>query len=950
VPFELSGDVEVTRDAREIVRLLDHVRQPFFAARRERVALVDLADEYLTEVAQIYAIDKRALRRLDERDEARVPDAAEPDYLVRAPVTPLPDGSGTVVYGQRHANVDVWEAGVAVSTLPNPVRVVSSRSTYHHDIKIANGDVLREYADVHAEVDPAKHAAALGIKGQARRQVRVHSTRPLVYLYDLADPNAVGHVVHRRPVPQHGVVESEPEFAPPPVPDQVVPGAHYLVTEVLFAAPVAGEPVNWRAFVEPASGAVLYLQSGRADCTGQVYVQDPATQGSTVTPSSPVADLDPLRTTVTLNDLTAADPQGLSGTFVTVAARGTTAAPPTEPASSCDFSGTSFSVPSSNFAAVNCYYHLDELYRLMTTWGFNPISGLFPQTTFPVTAFYLDEAPVVNAHANGNAGFTALTNFTFGNEASGATVGIAVDWRIVMHEFNHHVLYDRVHSPNYGFAHNGGDAFAVIWFDPDSAAADKGLTFPWCSAIPRRHDRPVNGWAWGGLNDDRGYSSEQILSTSLMRAYKSAGGGAAEAATRRLASRHVVFLKIHADARLGPSPIVSSTDPRTYVTALQQADIANTSPDGVPGGTLGKVFRWAFEKQGLYQPPGAPTPVTTPGAPPDIDVYFDDARHGEYDYVADFWDNTEVWNRRSADGGSTHEEPILRTANYAYARISNRGTTTATGIVVRGYHARPSAGLTWPDDWSPMTTSQLTAPDLAPGASGVVGPFTWVPTEAGHECMLMEVSCPGDRSNVDILGSLPCAFGPTPHWRLIPFDNNLAQRNVAPVAAGGGIRGLVDSLHNRPFFVINPFDRNVRVKLEPDLPSFLVERGWKLRFTKGMGTLTLGPRADREVRFTLEPGRQFTAEEVRAAGADLRLHIRMRVDDSIVGGMSYELDPALKRPPHVVPTHRRGRLDRIAEELLEEAELRGRKVKDVNITHIVVDIELADESDPPDDD
>jgi hypothetical protein len=25
----------------------------------------------------------------------------------------------------------------------------------------------------------------------------------------------------------------------------------------------------------------------------------------------------------------------------------------------------------------------------MTTWGFNPITTLFPQTTFPVTAFYL---------------------------------------------------------------------------------------------------------------------------------------------------------------------------------------------------------------------------------------------------------------------------------------------------------------------------------------------------------------------------------------------------------------------------------------------------------------------------------------------------------------------------------------------------------------------------------
>ena len=35
-----------------------------------------------------------------------------------------------------------------------------------------------------------------------------------------------------------------------------------------------------------------------------------------------------------------------------------------------------------------------------------------------------------------------------------------------------------------------------------------------------------------------------------------------------------------------------------------------TSEDQV-GGTYWKVIRWAFEQQGLYQPPGAPTRVTS---------------------------------------------------------------------------------------------------------------------------------------------------------------------------------------------------------------------------------------------------------------------------------------------------------------------------------------------------
>lgn len=933
--FTLSRDVEITRDQTERVRSLDHPRQPYIAGdaaggRAGHVGLTATGDAYLAEVAPIYGISPEAIRDLDAPDAQ--PDLKRPESLHRVDVAPLPDGSGTVAYVQRLFNLDVWQAGIAATILANPLRVVGSRSSIHHGIKVRNQNALKKPVAPRAD----RVSAALGLE-RGQKRIRIHSSRLLIYQYDLKDSNAVGK----------GGKQQGPGVTGPPltlpvraVPASIIPGEHYIVWEVLFAAAVEGRgEINWRAFFEPLSGAVLYLQAASADCMGQVYVQDPPTAGSTATPSSTAATLDALRSTVTLQDLTSSDPQLLSGAYVTVSARGTTAAPPTQPASSCDFVGTSYSVPSTNFAAVNCYYHLSELYRLMTTWGFTPITTLFPQTTFPVTAFYMDEGTSVNAHANGNSGFTALTNYTFGSEASGSTVGIAVDWRIVMHEFNHHVLYDRVHSPNYGFAHNGGDAFAAVWFDPDSSAADRGLTFPWVSAIPRRNDRPVSSWAWGGTNDDTGYSSEEILTTCMMRAYTGIGGGAADVTTRLLASRHVCFLKIHADARLGPSPIVSSTDPRTYVTALQNADIANASPDGTPGGTLGKVFRWAFEMQGLYQAAGAPTPVTSIGQPPDVDVYIDDGRGGQYLYIGDFWDNTEVWNRRAADGGLTHEEPIVRTANFAYVRIRNRGTTTATGIVARGYHAQPSAGLTWPDDWSPMTTSELPAADLPPGGVTVVGPFTWVPTEVGHECMLMEVSCPGDRSNIDVTGALPCAFGPTPHWRLIPFDNNLAQRNVAPVAAGGGATGLSASLSGRRFFAKNPFERTIRVELREELPPFLTERGWKMRW-EGASRFTLGPRASREVRFSLDPGKDFTATEVRAAGPDLRIRVRSLVDGAIIGGMSYALDPSLKRPPIVhLPPKKRLRL----EDVIKDLDLRGlshREVESIEVTHIIVDIAL----------
>lgn len=140
-------------------------------------------------------------------------------------------------------------------------------------------------------------------------------------------------------------------------------------------------------------------------------------------------------------------------------------------------------------------------------------------------------------------------------------------------------------------------------------------------------------------------------------------------------------------------------------------------------------------------------------------------------------------------------------------------------------------------------------------------------------------------------------YGGRIHWRLIPLDNNLAQRNVAPVAAGGGAAGLLASFRDAYFYASNPFDRSVRVTLEAALPSLLTERGWGLRYTTGAASFTLSPRAVREVRFELTDGADFTGDEVRKAGQDLRIRVRMRVDGSIVGGMSYALDPSLTRPP-----------------------------------------------------
>lgn len=112
----------------------------------------------------------------------------------------------------------------------------------------------------------------------------------------------------------------------------------------------------------------------------------------------------------------------------------------------------------------------------------------------------------------------------------------------------------------------------------------------------------------------------------------------------------------------------------------------------VPGGAIGKVVRWAFEQQGLYQPIGAPPTVTTPGAPPAVDVYIDNDSAGQYDYVEDFWENTNIWNLLAPNPNTTpadHQTPVVGQVNFAYVKVGNRGTQAAHNVVVNIASHRP---------------------------------------------------------------------------------------------------------------------------------------------------------------------------------------------------------------------------------------------------------------------
>ena len=708
---------------------------------------------------------------------------------------------------------------------------------------------------------------------------KVTSTRTLIYRYD---PELR---IDREINEDHE--DAPPNLALPPVPRTIEPGCHYLVTEILFTLEMPRWGlIHWRAFFEVRTGAVLYLRAFVQGANGLCFSADPVrmTGDTTLTPCSPASDLDPLRSDVELLGLTAPSPfhpQSLTGEYIQISnTDAPNIAPPTEPVGN-DFA---YSAVTDDFAAVNAYYHLDILYRMVIEeFGF---ADYFGTTSFPVPVDHRGESGDSNAHHHGNDAGCATEKFRFGLLQAGCPVGYATARAVAIHEFGHSCLQNHICDGKFSWAHGIGDSLAVIMMDPGSQAPDRFVRSPFFAATSegasRRHDRDPAvdpEWAWGGANDNGSYQSTQILSSTLFRAYRSTGGNEAsgnptvQLDRRRFAARYMSFVIIGAVSTLNSTS--PPTGPDDFATALIDFDQANEDFEGHPGGAFHKVIRWAFEKQGLYS-----------GDPPAVDVYIDDGRDGEYEWLQKFWNTTDIWNRLEADGGTVHQTPVLDVTNYMYVRVKNRGTDTAENVVVRAYHCRPSAGLVWPDDWQAMDTPELPAGSIPSGGETIAGPFEWIPEVEGHECLLASVSADDDSSNADTV------HGPIPHWRLVPFDNNIGQRNVAPVPGGDG-DALTRAFDRRSFWVNNPYDRSVQMKIESVLPEALRKRGWKMRFLNPGGQrFQMGPHASREIIVQLLPGAPFVPSRIPEGDKDLSFHVS--IDNWLVGGMSYRLDPRLR--------------------------------------------------------
>ncbi|HTM54514.1 MAG TPA: hypothetical protein VL175_10825 [Pirellulales bacterium] len=766
--LEVTHDVQIQKDDEGRARQLSHPLRPFTFSESGLEGIPSpraLADQYLQQIQSLINLPATATGNLSFSLES-VPSDAGMD--LRFKEEKKTSDSAAVTYAQARFGIPVWNAGLTVRMRTQPLEVTGAANAVHYDLELP---------------EPSRNAAYLPEKIDGRnlpdlfppgviRDASINKRRLWIYKFD--PDERIDHEVRAKP-PSVAFEQGPPTLPLFPLPPSIKPAQHYVVTEVLFtmALPNWGK-LNWRTFVEVETGAVLYVRALIA-CVGNgsVFPSDPVTlHGDACSAHATAAVLDALRVPVALSAAGPVPPQvsmKLKGQWVDlVDTQPPVAAGPTAVAP-FDFK---YSAKTDHFAAVSAYHHCDNLFRMVEGMGIG-VLDYFDGTTFPVPVDHSALGGAVNAQAPGNESGNGSGGFLFGTAAPGTGVGIAADVRVVLHEFGHAILWDHVGSPNFGFAHSAGDSMAAILHDAGTQASDPSETFPFMSVsagLSRRHDRQVEeGWAWGGPMsiDDRQYGTEQILSTTLFRVYQACGGDDPDIAVKRAAARYVVYLILKGVGLLS----FTSRDPRVFANALIESDIGTINFEGHPGGALHKVIRWSFEKQGLFQPPGAPRPVMQPGAPPEVDVYIEDGRHGEYmPYGAAIADTPDVWNRHAPDGGHTHQPAIAGSPQFLYVRARNRGTSSASAVSARAYQA--AAGTTeWPAGWTSLGAPLVAPGSIPSGGQVVLGPIPWVPGGANPR-LLVSVSATGDPSNIDVVqGSLPVS-------RLVSTDNNLALKSA----------------------------------------------------------------------------------------------------------------------------------------------------------------------------
>jgi Peptidase family M28 len=259
-----------------------------------------------------------------------------------------------------------------------------------------------------------------------------------------------------------------------------------------------------------------------------------------------------------------------------------------------------------------------------------------------------------------------------------------------------------------------------------------------------------------------------------------------------------------------------------------------------------------------------------------IDLYVRDslADTGAQPSPVPHWTSPDIWVRNDGspadDPELGHQPPINGQPNYIWVRLRNRGTVgvAAGAAQLRVYRCDPGTGMVWPRDF--VSVGQLVVTDpVPPGGAVRVGPLTWTPAIVDHECLLAVASTAGDRSVAEVVA------GELNHGLLVRYDNNVGQRNVAPVmSVPGGTSKVSLWLHGgvAPSTNVVELDASALpadTALELKLPARLVDGS-------AVSGFDVATRSSRTVRLELGGGAVGRLSGARLAAGD-RVSVELRV-------------------------------------------------------------------------
>ncbi len=282
-----------------------------------------------------------------------------------------------------------------------------------------------------------------------------------------------------------------------------------------------------------------------------------------------------------------------------------------------------------------------------------------------------------------------------------------------------------------------------------------------------------------------------------------------------------------------------------------------------------------------------------------------------------WWSSEDLWVRNQEDGMVQHQNPQAGKTNHVYVRVRNRGNAPSTGVEVDVYFAAGAASIAWPSGWAFIGTTSVGT--VGPGAQ-VIKSVPWQPTSGGHFCFLMRIRAPGD---------------PVNHEGLVPFDNNICQKNVE-------VLDPESTKHDKPIIIANPRGDSIHTDVKFDSSTIpaggsvvatfkdpaLFDSWQKAGGTIDGGTIITGtnsiqldvtgggpgPRkidavlnrvplpaggsSTLDINMTVPPptqsGRQLSVQQAQQSEAELM--IQQIIDDEVVGGVQY-------RPPELIPLY-----------------------------------------------